>query len=304
MAWMLLLMPATAGFSPAHGAPPEARARRGPPPPPFEEMFRSPLVYSVPGMDKVEVREDVVYKTMETPEGRLALKMDVYLPRDASKERRRPLVLFMSGGSVDDPDWRKAGIYTSYGRLAAASGFVGVTYQKRYGRGLDGIRTGNADTKDLVRFLREHAAEYGIDPERIAEWGFSGGGMMLGPALRERPAYVRALLYFYAASGAPAMYPEDVGRAIRDEGFSSIENIEGEGPLPALFVARAAYDNPELNDGLDALVQAALDHDALIDVMNHPTGRHGFDLLDNDARSREIVERAVAFLKAHLAEAP
>jgi hypothetical protein len=36
--------------------------------------------------------------------------------------------------------------------------------------------------------------------------------------------------------------------------------------------------------------------------MNHPTGRHGFDILDDDARSREIIARTLDFLKARLQE--
>ena len=35
-------------------------------------------------------------------------------------------------------------------------------------------------------------------------------------------------------------------------------------------------------------------------ALNHPAGRHGFDILDDDARSREIVARTFDFLKAHL----
>jgi hypothetical protein len=40
---------------------------------------------------------------------------------------------------------------------------------------------------------------------------------------------------------------------------------------------------------------------AAIEVMNHPGGRHGFDVLDPDARSLEIIEHAFAFIKSHLA---
>ena len=33
-----------------------------------------------------------------------------------------------------------------------------------------------ADTKCAIRYLRAHAEEYGIDPERVAVWGTSSGG--------------------------------------------------------------------------------------------------------------------------------
>ncbi len=39
---------------------------------------------------------------------------------------------------------------------------------------------------------------------------------------------------------------------------------------------------------------------AQLDLMNHPSGRHGFDSLDDDDRSREIIARAVAFAQVHV----
>jgi hypothetical protein len=38
----------------------------------------------------------------------------------------------------------------------------------------------------------------------------------------------------------------------------------------------------------------------MIEVMNHPTGRHGFDIIDSNERSREIIQRALEFLKTNL----
>ena len=273
-------------------------------PPPFEELFRMPVVYSVPGMDAAQVREDVVYKTVERPDGKLELKMDVYLPMGARPGQRHPVVVFISGGGVENPDWRKAGVYTAYGRLAAAQGFVGVSFQKRYARGPESLATGRDDTADLIRFLREHAAEYSLDPDRFAVWAFSAGGMMLGPPLADRPPYLRAVLNFYGVSDALPTMPEETQRAVRSGGFSAVESVKKEGPLPALFVGRAGLDNAPLNATIDAFIQEALRHNANIEVMNHPNGRHGFDILDPDARSREIIARAFEFLKAHLATAP
>jgi dienelactone hydrolase len=272
--------------------------------PPFEELFRMPVVQSMPGMDAAQVREDVVFKTVGRPDGKLDLKMDVYLPAVARPGQKHPVVIFISGGGVDNPDWRKAGVYTTYGRLAAAQGFVGVTFQKRFARGPESLVTGSDDTADLIRFLREHAAEYSLDPDRFAVWAFSAGGMMLGPPLVDRPPHLRAVLNFYAISDALPTMPEETRRAVRSGGFSAVESVKKEGPLPALFVGRAGLDDADLNASIDAFVQEALRRNATIEVMNHPNGRHAFDILDADARSREIVARAFEFLKTHLAATP
>lgn len=48
-------------------------------------------------------------------------------------------------------------------------------------------RVGNVD------YVRTHATELHVDPERIALWYFSGGGPQLSWALRERPSFVRCV---------------------------------------------------------------------------------------------------------------
>ena len=50
----------------------------------------------------------------------------------------------------------------------------------------------------------------------------------------------------------------------------------------------------------DRFVQEALARNAPIDVLNHPEGRHGFDILDDDDRSREVIARTLEFLRARL----
>jgi hypothetical protein len=83
---------------------------------------------------------------------------------------------------------------------------------------------------------------------------------------------------------------------------SSVEKIHNAAhPLPPIFVGRAGWDSPELNRGIDKLVAEALAKNTLLEVMNHPTGRHGFDIIDPNVRSREIIGRALEFLRANLA---
>ena len=68
---------------------------------------------------------------------------------------------------------------------------------------------------------------------------------------------------------------------------------------PPLLVARAGLDQPWLNATVDAFVARALAANATLDVLNHPTGRHAFDVLDDDDRSREILARTLDFVRAH-----
>jgi acetyl esterase/lipase len=250
------------------------------PPPPkpaptFEEIVRMRVVVTVPGMDKVSVRRNVVYKTADgQPQ-----HMDVYSPPGPAQPR--PAVMLIHGGPIPRLGAKNMGVYLSYGELLAASGFVAVTFDHRF---LAPERTSDAagDVADAVAYVRKNAPSLGVDPERLALWAFSGGGRFLAAPLRERPTWLRAAAAFYAVLDAPDL-PDDTR------------------PLPPMLVGRAGLDNPQLNAGLDRFVQAALARNATIDVMNHAQGHHAFDILDDDARSKEMIRRTLEFLRTHLA---
>ena len=83
--------------------------------------------------------------------------------------------------------------------------------------------------------------------------------------------------------------------------FSPVRHLAAAGEqTPPLFVARAGRDNPWLNASIDRFVQEALARNAPLELMTHPAGQHGFDILDDDDRSREIITRTLDFLKGRL----
>jgi dienelactone hydrolase len=153
--------------------------------------------------------------------------------------------------------------------------------------------------------VRADADALGIDPDRIGLWAFSGGGPFLSAALRDRPSFVRAIVAFYAVLDLRAK-PPGASAAVTDEmrrDLSPLVHLGAEGPAIApIFLARAGLDHPFLNGPLDRFVQEALARNLTLEVMNHAAGRHGFDILDDDARSREIIARTLEFLKARLQE--
>ena len=160
--------------------------------PTFEEMIRMRIVWSVPGMDAVVSRRDLVYK--KTGDGE-PLRMDVYRP--PGPPRPRPAVILVHGGPIPQTGAKNMGVFVSYGELLAVSGFVAVSFDHRF---LSAARLpdAGADVADLVAHVRANAASLGIDPERLALWAFSGGGPFLSAGLRERPGWLRAVVAYYA----------------------------------------------------------------------------------------------------------
>jgi acetyl esterase/lipase len=252
------------------------------------------IVYSVPGMEQIKARKDIVWKRVEGAE----LKLDVYEPPNRTRQPL-PAVIFIHGGPIpsnlrtEPKEW---GVFISYGQLAAASGWVGVTFNHRF-YGLDRVRDAQADVNDLVAYVRANAATFGIDPARLTLWVFSGGGLLLSHALRDAPPYLRCLVAYYALLDMPPG-TGGLSEEARLE-FSPPHQLKQKGrAVPPLFVARAGQDSPALNGTLDRLVQQALGSNVTIDFSNHVTGQHGFDLINDDDRTREIIRRTLEFIRA------
>jgi acetyl esterase/lipase len=265
--------------------------------PPFETLIRMPVVLRVPGMDEVDVRRDVVYGERE--DARLA--MDVYRPTHATDAL--PGVLLVHGGPIPRLGAKNMGVFTSYGRLLAASGLVAIAFDHRF-LAPERLTDAGSDVEAAIAYAREHADELALDRDRLAVWAFSGGGPLLSVAMRGAPTHVRALLAFYAAldisekaPGSTAAIDDDTRRA-----FSPVHHLRAEaGRLPPVLVARAGLDFPFHNATVDRFVAEALATNASLELLTHPQGRHGFDILDDVPRSREILARAVEFLRTHLA---
>ena len=269
--------------------------------PPFEQLIRMEIVYRVPGMADTAVRNDIPY----TAPGGEALTMDVYQPSGSCSAWGWPVVLMVHGGPVPMLGAKNMGVFTSYGRLLAASGFVAVIFNHRF-LAPERLSDAGADVEAAARYVRDHAADLSIDGKRLGIWAFSGGGPLLSLALRERGLGARAVVAYYAAldlqekpPGASAALSDDVRRD-----FSPVHHVKaGAGKTPPILVARAGLDHPFLNASIDRFVHEALAVNASLDLMNHPDGRHGFDILDDDARSREIIARTLEFLRLRLATA-
>jgi hypothetical protein len=69
--------------------------------------------------------------------------------------------------------------------------------------------------------------------------------------------------------------------------------------LPVLLV-RAGLDRPPLNQSIGTFTANALAHNAPLTLLNYPGGHHGFDLIDDNDATREVIERTFQFLKSTL----
>ncbi|HYP27364.1 MAG TPA: hypothetical protein VE262_11655 [Blastocatellia bacterium] len=230
-----------------------------------QDFRRVPVVYTLPGMDKVTARRDVTYKTA----GDKALKLDVYYPPGSGEGARLPAVIFVNGVGADDMrEWQ---VYIDWAKLTAVSGFVAITHQSR-------AAESSADAADLISYVRTNADSLRIDANRLGIWSCSANVRITVPIIMQPDRkYIRCAVLYYGV-----MTPH----ATRAN-------------LP-LFIARAGLDNPNLNRGIDGFVSQALTEGAPLTLINYEDGQHAFDVRDNNDKSREFIRQTLDFMKFHL----
>ncbi|MHA0035535.1 alpha/beta hydrolase fold domain-containing protein [Deinococcus sp. PESE-13] len=96
------------------------------------------------------------------------LALDVLRPRARATEPVPAILHFHGGG------WVKFGKWPVANTFLARAGFVTVSADYRLAPGAT-FPAQLHDVKTAVRFVRAHAAELGIDPQRIGAWGVSAG---------------------------------------------------------------------------------------------------------------------------------
>jgi len=302
--WRIALLPALCLAAAAAAAVPAASAQAKQPSEAermrrLAELVNKPVVYTVPGMDRVKVRKDIVYKKTDDPN----MKMDVYTPAGLGPGEKRPAVIFLHGGAATRFQPKEWGFYQSWGRLAAASGMAAVTFTYRIAFPASHLSESGGDVADAIAYVRANADSLGIDRDRLCLASYSAGGPMLGPYLRGAPEHIRCLVAFYSImdvrqpGGHEASEPAEILAR-----FSPVAQLgQGSGRLTPIFVAQGRKDEvPTLLDTVDRFAAEAFARGVPLTLMSHPDAPHAFDSQLDDERTREIIRAGLDFLRWHL----
>lgn len=119
----------------------------------------------------ITVENGVVYGTVDGHD----LLLDVALPDDGGEAR--PAVILIHGGAMMFADRSDL---QSHAAALAASGYAtfNIDYRLVTEDGENGWPAQLDDAQRAVRWIRAHAAEYGVDSERICAYGHSAGGLL------------------------------------------------------------------------------------------------------------------------------
>ena len=114
------------------------------------------------------VRRDVAFLPPDRPE-----RLDLYLPASHTPTKPGPAMVWIHGGGWTGGN-KGAARERNVCRALAVGGYVCASIDYKLGAGA--WPQNLLDAKNAVRYLRAHAAELGVDPERIGVAGGSAGG--------------------------------------------------------------------------------------------------------------------------------
>jgi acetyl esterase/lipase len=151
----------------------------------------------------VRAAYDVVYARI----GERALHVDVFYPA-RQRKKGRPGVLLIHGGG-----WRSGSraMEVPMAQQLAGAGYVAVAVEYRLSPEAQ-YPAGIHDLKAAVRWMRAHAAAYGIDTTRIAAYGCSSGAQMAS---------------FLGTTSGLAQFEGDEGHAEHSSAVQAVLNIDG-----------------------------------------------------------------------------
>lgn len=192
---------------------------------------------------EIDMYPDIVYVERDN----LKLRLQIIVPKAVEKENKKwPLIIFVQGSA-----WHKQELYNHLPNLLRMSqrGYAVAIVEYRPSETAP-FPAQTQDAKTAIRFMKENAAKYRIDPQRVALWGDSSGAhtaLMAGFTCDEEPdtdtyreysASVRCIVDWYGPTqiGVMNYYP------------SSMDHIGADSPEGCVIGRKNVLENKELAD--------------------------------------------------------
>ena len=240
----------------------------------------------------------------KTPEQGKPLKLDIFFPEghDASKQAACVVFFFgggWNGGSTDQ--------FYGFGKYFASRGLVAISAQYRTKSSHKAIpRQCVEDGMAAIRYVREHAAELGIDPKRVIAGGGSAGGhvaaatamcLKMDPTPKAKTSHVpNALLLFNPVyDNSPGGYGHERVQEYWED-ISPMDNIrEGLPPTIVFFGEKDGLVSVPKINAFDAKMEAVGN---VCESHIYPGEKHGLFHIQKGGRKvfEDVLTKADAFL--------
>lgn len=126
------------------------------------------------GIEGFTPDKSVIYKTVDGVD----LKLHLFYPSDSNRSDKMPAIIFFFGGGWNGGSPSQ---FYPHCKYFASRGMVAMSAEYRV-KSVHGTspRECVKDGKSAIRWIRQHAAQFGIDPNAIVAGGGSAGGACRG----------------------------------------------------------------------------------------------------------------------------
>ncbi len=235
-----------------------------------------PLSFEVilddPSMKDVSIKKDVTF--LKDEKG--SLNMDLYVPPNVRANQKLPAIIFLNAigdraGARKVKNW---GIYTSWPRLMATKGYVGISMDADASRIQESIQA-------IFDFIDKKGSAYNIDKDKLGVYAASANVTESFTYLMKNNAYpgIKAAVLYYG--GQPAgPYRKD---------------------LPVFFVIS---EGDVQRNGYTTLWNEVLKNNAPWTIKMGTGMPHAFDAYTDNDEARKIVKETISFWKNYLDPVP
>ncbi|WP_037579026.1 alpha/beta hydrolase fold domain-containing protein [Phaeacidiphilus oryzae] len=222
-------------------------------------------------------------------------RLDLYPPGPGTaSDGPLPAVLFVHGGPVPPdlvPAPRDWPLLRGYAAYTASLGAVGALVEHR----LHGLADYPRAAEDVAEALDGLQADPRVDPERIALWYFSAGGLLSADWLAGRTGRPgpppRCVAFTY-----PVLAPLPGWGATRlDPTEALAARSRDADPAPAIVLTRVGLEIPQIAATVEQFLRAAEKSATPVEVLDVPDGTHGFETREDHPTpaTRTAVTRSV-----------
>jgi tetratricopeptide (TPR) repeat protein len=235
------------------------------------DMQNFGVILDDPGMKSVNVKTDVTY----LEDAKNSLHIDIYSPQGMKAGEKRPAIIFLNaiGETPGRPKVKSWTIYTSWPRLMAAQGYVGISMETDGAKVIQSLQS-------LFKFLETKGAGYGIDKDRLGVYAASANVSQSAKYLMSDEAFkgIKAAALYY---GRPPVGP------FRKD-------------LPVMFLIAEG----DMNPGYNGLWGEVLKNNAPWTIKMGTRMPHAFDAISDNDEARILIKETISFWKNHLDNVP